>query len=48
MQKNKLNEKYQLSTNLFAVIVADLTLTLPENNTQESYRFVYNQQEIPK
>lgn len=32
--------------NLFAVIVADLTLQTPDKS-QEYYRFVYNQQEIP-
>lgn len=32
--------------NLFAVIVADLTLQTPDKS-EEYYRFVYNQQEIP-
>ena len=38
--------KYHNVTNLFAVIVADLTLETPDKQLQ-SYRFVYNDQEIP-
>ena len=46
MQKNNIMEKYENATNLFAVIVADLTLETPDKKS-ESYRFVYNDQQIP-
>ena len=35
--------KYKNATNLFAVIVADLTLETPDKKL-ENYRFVYNDQ----
>ena len=39
-------EKYKNATNLFAVIVADLSLEIPDKKI-ENYRFVYNDQELP-
>lgn len=46
VRKNTIMEKYKNATNLFAVIVADVTLETPDKSS-EYYRFVYNQQEIP-
>lgn len=43
VRKSDIIEKYENATNLFAVIVADLTLETPSKKL-ESYRFVYNDQ----